>query len=206
MNIIINIYTSTDTKSFLFNLESHGRMKSMMKFNIKNTGRGYFLNDKSHEFLISIGNINICKENNKNLSGCEQIEETYDYQGISNAICGRTRYKENGEIKGECFIPLRITVIQMEMTEEQKHNEEHQRKQIEEWTGLKYGEILFDSDKDNWSKETSVFDDKIKGKKRLLFMIEDNYCEKFGYYLNTNVNNEYNNKYLYIDRYKILFI
>ena len=36
-----------------------------------------------------------------------------------------------------------------------------QLKQIEEWTGLKCKEILFDSDIDNWEKDTSTFDSKI---------------------------------------------
>ena len=63
--------------------------------------------------------------------------------------------------------------------------------QIEEWTGLYCGEILFDSEIDNWKKNESVFDERIKGRKQLLFIIEDEYHEQFGYYLNTKVNNKY---------------
>ena len=36
----------------------------------------------------------------------------------------------------------------------------------------KCGEIVFDSDKDNWSQYTSVFYDNIRGRKQLIFMIE----------------------------------
>ena len=62
---------------------------------------------------------------------------------------------------------------------------EKEYEQISEWTGLKYGNVLFDSDIDDWSEKTSIFLERILGKKRLLFMIEDNRGEKFGFYLNT---------------------
>ena len=46
-------------------------------------------------------------------------------------------------------------------------------KQIEEWTGKKCSEIIFDSDKDNWDVNTSDFDAKIMNKSHLVFVIED---------------------------------
>ena len=66
-----------------------------------------------------------------------------------------------------------------------------QLKQIEEWTSKKCKEIIFDSEKDNWSINTSIFDSKIKGKKQLLFLIEDEQKELFGYYLHTEMVEEY---------------
>ena len=63
--------------------------------------------------------------------------------------------------------------------------------QIEEWTGLSCSEIIFDSNKHSWSMNTSIFDDKIIGKKQLLFFIEEENGEQFGYYLNTEVFNVY---------------
>ena len=53
-------------------------------------------------------------------------------------------------------------------------------------------DIIFDSNIDNWSANTSVFDDKIKGKKQLVFLIEDEDNEIFGYYLNTQIVEKYN--------------
>ena len=44
-----------------------------------------------------------------------------------------------------------------------------QIKQLEEWTRLKCGEVLFDSNKDDWAENTSVFNDRIVGKKHLVF-------------------------------------
>ena len=82
------------------------------------------------------------------------------------------------------------------MTEEEKRIEKEKEmkriQQLEEWSGLKFGETIFDSDVDQWSIDKSEFDDKIKGKKQLVFLIEDKHGEKFGYYLNTEVNNQYN--------------
>ena len=61
------------------------------------------------------------------------------------------------------------------------------KKQLEEWTSLKCNDILFDSNVDNWSEGTSVFNQRIIGKKQLTFLIEDEDGEIFGYYLNTKV-------------------
>ena len=69
-----------------------------------------------------------------------------------------------------------------------------QVKQLEEWTGLECGEILFDSTVDDWAMRTSVFDERIIGRKQLIFLIEDEDGEKFGYYLNTEVIEKYDGK------------
>ena len=69
-----------------------------------------------------------------------------------------------------------------------------QQKQIEEWTGLNCSDIIFDSDVDNWSRNSSVLNERIIGKKQLLFLIEDGDREKFGYYLNSEIVNKYNER------------
>ena len=61
-------------------------------------------------------------------------------------------------------------------------------KQFEEWTKKKYKEILFDSNEDNWSVNTSVFDEKIMNKNNLLFLIEDINKNKFGGFLSSTIN------------------
>lgn len=68
---------------------------------------------------------------------------------------------------------------------------EDQKEIIEQWTGLKCGEVVFDSDKDNWAMETSIFVDKIVGKKQLIFLIEDEQMKKFGYFLATLIEEKY---------------
>ena len=53
---------------------------------------------------------------------------------------------------------------------------------IEQWTNKKCDEVVFDSDIHDWSIKTSVFGDKIEGRNHLIFLIEDEDGEKFGYY------------------------
>ena len=41
--------------------------------------------------------------------------------------------------------------------------DENEFNQLEQWTNKKCSEVLFDSDKDNWDVNTSVFEDRVKG-------------------------------------------
>ncbi|BFU24019.1 trichohyalin, putative [Entamoeba histolytica] len=79
-----------DSKSFLFSLESNGRMERMMKFDIKQSQYAFTLLNKSHVCLFAFGfGYDICvrKENYKTLSHCKQ--SSFEYEGISNALCGK---------------------------------------------------------------------------------------------------------------------
>ena len=69
-------------------------------------------------------------------------------------------------------------------------------KQIEEWTNKKCDTILFHSDKDDWSIETSVFDKKVSGKNNLIFVVEDTMNNKFGYYFNGTIDLNKSDSYL----------
>ena len=76
-----------------------------------------------------------------------------------------------------------------------KYNLDNQEiKLLEEWTSLKCGDIIFDSNKDNWSRNKSVFNERIIGKKQLVFLIEDEENYKFGYYLNTEIQNKFDKR------------
>ena len=68
--------------------------------------------------------------------------------------------------------------------------EKHQ-KQLEEWTLLKCSDIIFDSKINSWSVNSSEFIQQILGKSKLMFIIEDERNEIFGYYLNTEVIYQY---------------
>ena len=70
----------------------------------------------------------------------------------------------------------------------------NQLKQLEEWTNLKCSEIVFDTEKDKWKAGNCVLNKNIIGKKQLLFLIEDEDGEKFGYYLNTEVKTDFENR------------
>ena len=51
--------------------------------------------------------------------------------------------------------------------------DENDFNQLEQWTNKNCSEVLFDSDKDNWNQNTSVFDERVKDKSNLMFVIED---------------------------------
>ena len=121
-------------------------------------------------------------------ANCEELTE----------IKGLENIKELG--KG-CFYRCN-KLNQEEYPEVQKNIEEYlneivkkeYQEQLNEWTSLKCSEILLDSDVDNWSENTSVLNERIIGKKQLTFIIEDEDNEIFGYYLNTEIIEEYDVK------------
>ncbi|BFU22486.1 trichohyalin, putative [Entamoeba histolytica] len=61
-------------------------------------------------------------------------------------------------------------------------------KQIEELTEKRISNILFDSDKDDWNIDTSVFDQRIINKEHIIIIIEDEDGNKFGGYVNSKVD------------------
>ncbi|BFU23053.1 predicted protein [Entamoeba histolytica] len=67
-------------------------------------------------------------------------------------------------------------------------------KQLEEWTNRKVRSILFDSNIDDWNKNTSVFDQRIINKEHIIIIIEDEDGNKFGGYVNSKID-----KYCYIN-------
>ncbi|BFU19643.1 predicted protein [Entamoeba histolytica] len=104
-----------DSHSFVFSLESKGRIEGMKKFDIKYPEIAFWLFNQSHDCLFSFGcydylfeivsgsDIYVCKENNKTKSSCKQF--SYEYKGIRNALCGN-KFPNR-------FTPKRIIVIEM---------------------------------------------------------------------------------------------
>ncbi|BFU22999.1 TLD, putative [Entamoeba histolytica] len=83
-----------DSQSFVLSLESNGRMKGMMKFDIKEPQNAFYLWNQSHDYLFQFGygyDICVFKENYKTLSHCKQ--SSFEYEGISNALCGKYYFK-----------------------------------------------------------------------------------------------------------------
>ncbi|BFU22165.1 trichohyalin, putative [Entamoeba histolytica] len=91
-----------DSKSFLFSLESNGRIERMKKFDIKRPQCAFCLFNQSDDLLFSFGWRDICvyKENYKTISYC--YPWSFEYKGIENALCGN-----------HDFTPKRIIVIEM---------------------------------------------------------------------------------------------
>ncbi|BFU26166.1 trichohyalin, putative [Entamoeba histolytica] len=94
-----------DSKSFLFSLESNGRIDGMKKFDIEEPGHAFYLHNQSNNWLFVFGldDIEVYKENDKTLSYCKQL--SFEYEGISNALCGNEWPNR--------FTTYRIIVIEM---------------------------------------------------------------------------------------------
>ena len=107
----LNCQNATDSKSFLFNVQSQGnRLPGPMKFEVKNLKEGgHYLYPDSEEMLIQIGEIQLYKQHKRSQTCCVQHDDIFDYHGIENAL--------NGAYPNvfDCmmFIPMRIRVIQM---------------------------------------------------------------------------------------------
>ena len=98
-------WIETNCDTFLFSLRSNGRIKEMMKFEIKNINNGCLLKPNADNVLISLGSgsIYLYKKNCKEQSCCYQHKQShFDYHGINNALCGSHKFK-----------PKRIIVIEM---------------------------------------------------------------------------------------------
>ena len=122
------------------------------------------------------------------------------------------------------FGQQRYRLYQMHMTEEEQHQqkENHQKRmsmfeklnesspqsihQLEEWTSLSIKSVLFDSSIDNWTINKSVFNKRIIEKSQLLFLIEDIYGNRFGYYLNTQIKLKKYQKCIPTDNKSFFFI
>ena len=105
-----NKWIESDSKTFLFNIQSNGRLQQPIKFEIKDiSSGGYCLYEDYEEMLIEIGDIALCKANTKINSYCFQYQKYFDYHGIENALCGKQR-NAYGYFD---FTIKRIVVIQM---------------------------------------------------------------------------------------------
>ena len=102
------------------------------------------------------------------------------------------KIKEELKKVEEKYLQLRnpyIKYIEQEKNEKQLEGilEINEKKQLEKWTNKKCGEILFDSDKDDWNENTSVFDDRLMNKSNLIFIVEDTNGNKFGGYITSKI-------------------
>ena len=70
-------------------------------------------------------------------------------------------------------------------------------KQLEEWTLLKYDEIIFDSDCCDWSSHSSTFDNVLFNRGNIVIIIEDSEGNRFGGFLKSTIETlvEYNEEY-----------
>ena len=104
-----------DENAFIFNLESNGRHKAPMKFDIlkENCNAAFELLSDDCGWLFHCGNDNIliCKEDDKSESCCYQNQNSwFDYRGVEKALVQNPCVNDDDE---NCFTPKRFIVIQM---------------------------------------------------------------------------------------------
>ena len=91
---LINKIPPTNKKTFLFNIESNGRLSKPMKFEIKDITKGRFHHpDDENNYLlrslIDLGDIHLMCKDDKEKSFCFQNEDVFVYHGIEKALCGK---------------------------------------------------------------------------------------------------------------------
>ena len=94
----------SNSNPFVFSLKSKGRLNGMMKFKSQSSSvsNGFYLQLKNSNYLFIIGGGQDIRVEKKGVSGNSCSQRDFNYEGISNALCG-----------GGNFTPKRITVIQM---------------------------------------------------------------------------------------------
>ena len=110
-----------------------------------------------------------------------QNQNVQQYQGYPRPA----PYTNVPQPMNNIYMPNQFAKIPRNQSSDHYNLTIEQMNQLEDWTELECGRIVFDSNVDNWSENTSIFDEKLFDKKHLLFLIEDITGEKFGYYLNT---------------------
>ena len=202
---------TTDENSFHFNIQSRGRLPQPMIFELLNPDYcGYKLYKKQDPILIEFGDILLYKQEYREQSYYNESRGGFNYLKIKNALCRNRRKKEFPQNNGKVpFLPKRIVVFQMELPLEKRKMKELEQQKLEEyyhtvlavllasettqmkyiefWTRKKLDSVIFDSHKDNWDVNTSTLLSKIVGKSQLLFIIEEDNGEQFGYYLESKV-------------------
>ena len=180
---------------FVFSLNSNGRCEQPMIFPMHNYSESFCLCGDDDERLFSVGcdDIIIMKEDCQDKShenSCHQ--KCFDYNGIDDAFCGSSRFKVK-----------RIMVYQMTATNEQKKlmmemntktiktSIKDEIKQLEEWSGTTFKEIVFDSNIHSWEERHSDFYQTVMNKEKLIIMIEDNDGNVFGGYVHSKVTHTY---------------
>lgn len=71
--------------------------------------------------------------------------------------------------------------------------------EIEQSTHLKCDKILFDSNNDNWSQNSSVFHEKIMGKSNIVIIIESTEREKFGVFHSSLIYGLSDKQYIHLN-------
>jgi len=103
---VVKQWHITNSKTFSFSLASNGRCDGMTRFDINEHGKknGFYLLEKSYDWLFGIGYDIWLTKKNVNRGMC--MQSAFEYNGIEEALCGKTG-------QNNPFIPKRFLFIQM---------------------------------------------------------------------------------------------
>ena len=204
-----------DSNAFLFFMNEN---KLMEKFEIKTDGEKHLsafnLYSKDKKEMFSFGSdLFVFKNDFKQKSYGSQ--SCYDLRGYTNPFMLKKKLmmKDEEEEKIE-FEPTRIQVFQFqetnftkmknnqltqnrineenkklkEITEDTQQNMKTEIRCIQKWTSTRFKEVIFDSECCDWSTRKSTFDQRILGKEKLVFIIEDDNENMFGGFIENQID------------------
>ena len=162
-----------DEETFVFSLKSNNRLPGPMKFSIipSQIERCFHPEREDEGQLFGIGKGDIIIGKKINQKKCWVKQTTFDYQGYTRALTGTEGLHEEFEVKRVQVWHMKLTEEQRKQKEEKQQLKEQMRmnifneelcqlnilsnnivnefrneiEQIEEWSELKYKEIIFDS-------------------------------------------------------------
>ena len=142
-----------------------------------------------HKQIISSNNMNISEQKES-----KQMKETKT-ENIQKEKTIEEYIKERNETKEKKAKELNISIDELNI--------------IEEWTSKEFGEIIFDTEINDWEEEDSQFDQLVINKEKVMFLIDvkETNC-KIGGYINSCINvlfNEDENKGIVSDPNAFVF-
>lgn len=163
------------------------------------------LDDQIKRYNSALGNLNevVSKREKINKKGKESLEVIETTTSKVNEMINFGTSKKDVEqmqhdIMEKKFELMRRQVEELIFEERQKYEnkllkilEKNEMKQLEDWTKMKVGDVIFDIDSDNYDNRQTI-DSRVIGKSNLVFIVEDKECNKFGYYLSSEVQRIYN--------------
>ena len=213
-----------DKNAFIFKFENDKLIKfpikdfsNAIKISEKSNDDYLFVIGHAISLFEEHGDIVIKKSERKDKCSCYQ--SSFNYNGKQNALIDKYDYFEVKKFVVVNTIQLDLMSNNIDKKVEnqiqldiQKEKETQQNQQLrfdslktenylkeidlltfEQWTSMEIESILYESKTQNWDL-THLLNNFIIGKKRLLFLFENEKREKFGYFLNTKVTNKFNQK------------
>ena len=188
----------SDPNAFVFKIKEN----EIAKFQIRDKSTAFYLHaSRSNEMLeIGRGDILVKKYNDRENSFCKPNSFIYPHNdNLMEGINFVTQRVVILEMKDAQFVNYSIDqqnkqsghISDRDIRKREKIEEKRRQMQIqtmEKWTGMTFGEMIFDSDKDDWGKNTSIFHERLINRKHVVIEITLDNGIKFGCYVNALID------------------